>query len=61
MPARDANIEMSQSFDDAPPFEHMKPALAVLLAGLVGPPEAAASGEAKKKTRTEKPGPSTSA
>ncbi|MET4307942.1 gene transfer agent family protein [Bradyrhizobium sp. RT4b] len=50
MPARDAHLEMAQSFDDTPPVEHIKPALAVLLAGLVGPPTAAGDDDAKKKT-----------
>jgi hypothetical protein len=57
MQARDANIEMAQSFDDTPVVEHMKPALAVLLAGLVGPPVAVSPHDAKKKTMTANPAP----
>lgn len=60
MSTRDAHLEMTQSFDATPPLEHMKPALAVLLAGLVGPPAAAADDEAKKKTKATKPDRSTS-
>ncbi|EJN11856.1 Protein of unknown function (DUF3356) [Bradyrhizobium sp. YR681] len=53
MTPRDAHIEMTQSFDDTPPLEHVKPALSVLLAGLVGPPSAAVPDDAKKKTMTK--------
>ncbi|MBW7967582.1 gene transfer agent family protein [Bradyrhizobium sp. BR 10261] len=48
MSPRDASIEMGQYFDNTPPVPHMLPALTVLMAGLVGPPEQAAD-EAKKK------------
>lgn len=50
MASRDAHLEMTQSFDDSPPFEHMKPALIVLLSGLTGPPEAVVADDVKKKT-----------
>ena len=49
MSPRDAHLEMTQHFDGAPPLEHMKPALLVLMAGLAGPP-GAPEGDAKKKT-----------
>ncbi|MFK4622571.1 hypothetical protein ABIF50_005877 [Bradyrhizobium diazoefficiens] len=54
------HLEMTQSFDDTPPLEHVKPALAVLLAGLVGPPAAEGGDEAKKKTPDPKADPSIS-
>ncbi|BCA04085.1 gene transfer agent family protein [Bradyrhizobium sp. YCK136] len=60
MAPRDAHLEMTQSFDDTPPLEHVKPALAVLLAGLVGPPAAEGGDEAKKKTPDPKAAPSIS-
>lgn len=60
MSARDAHLEMTQSFDETPPIEHMKPAIAVLLAGLVGPPAPTADDDAKKKTVAAKAVPSTS-
>lgn len=49
MSPRDAHLELTQNFDGAPPLEHMKPALVILMAGLAGPPGAAEDG-AKKKT-----------
>lgn len=57
---RDAHLEMAQSFDDTPPLEHVKPALAVLLSGLIGPPVAVDDDEAKKKTKPANPDRSTS-
>ncbi|MGC0396326.1 MULTISPECIES: gene transfer agent family protein [Bradyrhizobium] len=51
MAPRDAHLEMAQHFDDKPPLPHMMPALTVLMAGLVGPPEAAAGDDAKKRSR----------
>ncbi|WLB43017.1 gene transfer agent family protein [Bradyrhizobium ottawaense] len=48
MPPRDAHLELAQYFDDKPPVPHMMPALAILSAGLVGPP-AATPDDAKKK------------
>ncbi|MHC2578231.1 hypothetical protein ACVI1J_009679 [Bradyrhizobium diazoefficiens] len=60
MSPRDAHLEMAQSFDDTPPVEHVKPALSVLLAGLVGPPSETVPDDGKKKT-IAKAAPSTSA
>lgn len=48
MAPRDAHLELANYFDDKPPLPHVMPALAVLMAGLVGPPDAAPD-DAKKK------------